>query len=322
MSGLLRGGGLALAVALTSAGCQQREQPPASPQAIQIVRSISPRILGGKERFPARVVVPERSTAPFTIEDMKSGLGVEVALVGAHESPAQIVEGYTAYARAHASGATLFHRSQPDGIEDLLSFEEQPEAARVEYQVHLGTLVQGLRLVANTLELVDAGGAPRLRMAPPYVVAADGAHVEAALAVRGCAVDEDPAPPWGRPVTAPGASNCTISVSWARDSVAYPAVLDPLWTTTGSMSVARQDHAAIVLSTGKVLVAGGRSTSTGTTGLATAELYDPATGTWSATGSMTGGRWFHSAVQLGTSANATTSGKVLVAGGINLRFRH
>ena len=82
------------------------------------------------------------------------------------------------------------------------------------------------------------------------------------------------------------------------------------------MVVARQEHTATPLANGKVLVAGGRST-TGTAALATAELYDPATATWAATGSMTGARRLHSATQLNTSSNATTSGKVLIAGGID-----
>ena len=43
----------------------------------------------------------------------------------------------------------------------------------------------------------------------------------------------------------------------------------------------------------------------------------PPTGTWAATGSMTGARQLHTAVQLGTSGNPTTSGKVLVGGGKN-----
>ena len=80
------------------------------------------------------------------------------------------------------------------------------------------------------------------------------------------------------------------------------------------MATARQGHTATVLSTGKVLVAGGTN---GSTTYATAELYDRTTGTWAATGSMTGARQLHTAVQLNISSNPTTSGKVLVAGGKN-----
>jgi N-acetylneuraminic acid mutarotase len=56
-----------------------------------------------------------------------------------------------------------------------------------------------------------------------------------------------------------------------------------------------------------VLVAGG-STSLGAT--ASAELYDPSSGTWSATGSMSTSRAGHTATLL-------PNGKVLIAGGLN-----
>jgi len=53
------------------------------------------------------------------------------------------------------------------------------------------------------------------------------------------------------------------------------------WTTTGSMSVARALHTATLLPNGKVLVAGGEDSNQ--TPLASAELYDPGTGTWTTT---------------------------------------
>jgi hypothetical protein len=75
--------------------------------------------------------------------------------------------------------------------------------------------------------------------------------------------------------------------------------------TTGNMTIARASHTATLLNTapsaGKVLVAGW--------GNATAELFDPATGTFTATGSMATARVGHTATLL-------SSGKVLVAGGI------
>ena len=167
--------------------------------------------------------------------------------------------------------------------------------------------------------MLDDDGAPRLRATPPFIVGADGVRTDATLAVEGCAVDTNPAGPWGRDVTPPGAETCTLRVRWPDEQVQYPAVLDPKWQTTGNMGVARQDYVAILLSTGKVLAAGGRSTSTSTTGLPSAELFDRTTNTWSPTGSMTtgGGRYQFTATQLGTNSNSNTSAHILAAGGAN-----
>jgi hypothetical protein len=63
------------------------------------------------------------------------------------------------------------------------------------------------------------------------------------------------------------------------------------FTATGNMTTARTGHSAILLPDGKVLIAGGgcpglHGECTVRGSLAVAELYDPSTGTFSATGSM------------------------------------
>jgi hypothetical protein len=80
------------------------------------------------------------------------------------------------------------------------------------------------------------------------------------------------------------------------------------FAATGSMATPRFGHTATLLKTGKVLVVGGD----GTNGIpvATAELYDPTTGTFSSTGSMAAARAFFAAALL-------PSGKVLVTGGLD-----
>jgi len=88
------------------------------------------------------------------------------------------------------------------------------------------------------------------------------------------------------------------------------ATRGPMWTATGAMvETPRYGESTTLLPNGDVLVAGGKS-DFGEHGVAraTAELFDPAAGSWILTGSMHVARWQHVAVLLPT-------GQVLVAGG-------
>src|SRR5262245_4562485 len=58
------------------------------------------------------------------------------------------------------------------------------------------------------------------------------------------------------------------------------------WTATGNLKTARHQHTATLLPNGKVLVAGGFLQNGATRTLSSAELYNPATGTWARTGSL------------------------------------
>jgi N-acetylneuraminic acid mutarotase len=75
------------------------------------------------------------------------------------------------------------------------------------------------------------------------------------------------------------------------------------------LNTARYDQTATLLPSGKVLVAGGQNTNYSAI-LASAELYDPASGTWTVTGSMHTARRSHRATLL-------DNGQVLVVGGEN-----
>jgi hypothetical protein len=81
------------------------------------------------------------------------------------------------------------------------------------------------------------------------------------------------------------------------------------FTATGNMTATRVEHTAVLLANGKVLISGGNDqTVNGATPRASAELYNPATGTWSATGSMSNARAGHTSTVL-------HNGNVVNAGG-------
>jgi len=81
------------------------------------------------------------------------------------------------------------------------------------------------------------------------------------------------------------------------------------FAATGNMTATREEHAAVLLANGNVLVSGGnKKTLTTQTPLASAELYNPTTGKWTATGSMSSARAGHTSTVL-------TTGHVLNAGG-------
>jgi hypothetical protein len=104
----------------------------------------------------ARLRLPERSTAPLHLEETTTGASIAVTLAGARDVVGAEAAGYVVYAHAHASGATLLHRALPEGAEDFVSFDERPNVPAIAYQLALGENVRGLRLVANTLEMLDA----------------------------------------------------------------------------------------------------------------------------------------------------------------------
>lgn len=106
-----------------------------------------------------------------------------------------------------------------------------------------------------------------------------------------------------------------VLVAGGYDSSATPLrsteLYDPVagtWSATGTLTTGRIEHTATLLASGKVLIAGGYNPTLRDGLLASAEIYDPATETWSATGRMTTARMFHTATLL-------PSGKVLVTGG-------
>jgi large repetitive protein len=101
-----------------------------------------------------------------------------------------------------------------------------------------------------------------------------------------------------------GTCNCTL---------ASAELYDPstgMFTPVGDMTTSRSNHTATLLPNGRVLITGGNSDYKQNCNctLASAELYDPSTGTFTVAGVMTTAR-------VGMSAILLNNGKVLIAGG-------
>ncbi|HLL55882.1 MAG TPA: Ig-like domain-containing protein, partial [Myxococcaceae bacterium] len=148
------------------------------------------------------------------------------------------------------------------------------------YEVRLPDGIQALRDAGGYLELLDGHDVPVARF--HYAVARDaaGRSRQGTAKVWGAEPDGTQG---GLPRLAPRGRSLRLQLTVALDGLEGPVVVDPGWSATGEMSVYRDSHSVTLLPSGKVLAAGGSSQSHR---LYSAELYDPATGTWSATGSM------------------------------------
>lgn len=264
-------------------------------------------------RGAAEVELPIAAAGPVRVTDRASRIEARFTLDGATPAPFAGARGLALYPGGGPAGADLVHRPSGAGTEDFVIFAERPAREELRYSLETAGFA-GLRLANGALELLDAGGAPRLRVARPWVVDADGKRALAALSVEGCAVDRSPRPPWGRAVTPPGAARCAVIVDWSPAAVRYPALVDPQWiATTFAMTAARTRHTATLLDpaapAGLVLIAGGYDS--GGTALDTAELYEPLSRTFAGTGKMTAKRGAHTATRLLSGA----SSPVLIAGG-------
>jgi N-acetylneuraminic acid mutarotase len=133
-----------------------------------------------------------------------------------------------------------------------------------------------------------------------------GVMVAVALLAGGCAAGPGSSPTGAAEVTPsatpmPSAAGATPQLT--------PTLNAGSWAATGSLATARYDHTATLLLDGRVLVVGGaRGNGDAQSGLASAELYDPATRSWTKTGSMAASRTEFTATLL-------LDGRVLVVGG-------
>lgn len=303
-------------LALSSLGCDEVSQHAESLVASDVARLEGqyPAFLAAASESPLRplrVLAPERADGAAVLSDAAGEVSLRIERLGATSSPALPWGAWRVYASGAGPSSTVLARATPGGYDERIAFEREPDGGELRYRIELGEALGGLRRVAGQLELVDAAGAPRLRLAPPVWVSRGGARTPLAIEVEGCALDADPAPPWGRAPLAPGASACELRLSWEELDVTFPALLEQSWSGTTELSVARDRFALAALpgaaQQGTLLLVAGGLSAAGEP-LASAELYHAGSGTWAQTSPL-------SVARADFSLSALVAGRALAAGG-------
>ncbi|MEO8035872.1 MAG: kelch repeat-containing protein, partial [Acidobacteriota bacterium] len=240
------------------------------------------------------VTYPRSYDQPLVVESGSQRLVLRA--VGARSAAVTQSGGKLVYERAYESTDTV-EVARDGRSEEFLLLHDEHAPLVYDYEIVESEGIASIVLdsgVVRFMPKVTEAPAPSLRIDRPWVIDATGQRSEsnAHWSLIG------------------GAMPQTIRLTVSVDQLSYPVLVDPSFSTTGSMGIARNFHTATLLPNGKVLIAGGDN------GFATnsAELYDPATGIFTATGSMMTARVYHSATLL-------PNGNVLVAGGYDPTLR-
>lgn len=266
------------------------------------------------ERSALLTTLPDVASGRVEVLDEPTGVGAAFRLLGATDAPRADQDGFAVFPGGGPGGSDVIVRTTARGLEDYVSLSA-PATLRYEIEP---ISARALRLVGGTLEIVDALGAPRVRVKRPYVVDAEGRRHAAQLDVEGCAVDRDPRAPWGRTLTELDREVCTLAVRYDA-AIPHPVLVDPAWETAAFMNEERTHHTATLLANDTILVAGGFD-ETGAPVLQ-AEILCPElavgcpTVVFTQTGSLSEGRGAHTETLIGTTA-LVTGGRSLRVGGV------
>lgn len=243
----------------------------------------------GRSRGPSRRVtasLPRDAAGPIAVGVAGEGRRALVRRAFAGAASGRLAGGALVYTDA-APGIDAVWFARGDDAEELLVVRAGAAAIAYDLELPAGSTLIAPPGFAGLVEVRDARGEAWLRMTADAAWDARGQPVEIAVRAE--------------------ASRVWIDVPASAER---PVVVDPTWSGAGRLAFGRAGHTATVLGTGLVLIAGGSDDET-KKGVS-AELYNPATGRFTATASpMAVSRAYHSATLL-------RDGRVLLQGGVDL----
>ncbi len=242
-----------------------------------------------------RARLPARADGAHVVEfDGVDGFSVRTEELGVQPAPAEIHQGVVVY-RGAVAGGDLLYKLTPTHVDEYIYLREPPAHLTREIEFDTGGAVWRLREADTMVEVLGKDGIARLRLSAPLARAADGKRRRGTAHIVGR----------------------TIVLDLDLTGLAAPILVDPDWSTTGTMTVAHWGDAAWRRPDGRVMAVGGcaltncpvsfSQTSCGQV-LANTDLWDPSSGTWTSGAAMLTARTTFAGVPLPT-------GDLLVAGG-------
>jgi MYXO-CTERM domain-containing protein len=242
-----------------------------------------------------RARLPQLADAAHVVEfDGVDGFSVRTKEIGIQSVPAEIHEGVVVY-RGAVAGGDLLYKLTPTHVDEYVYLREPPAHLRREFEFDTGSAVWTLREADTNIEALGKDGIARLRLSAPLARAADGQRRRGTVHISGR----------------------TIVLDIDLTGLAAPILVDPDWSTTGTMTVSHWGDAAWRRPDGRVMAVGGcaltgcptnfTNTACGQV-LANSDLWDPASGTWTSAAAMLTARTTFAGVPF-------PSGDMMVAGG-------
>ena len=276
------------------------------------------------------ITLPARANEPMRVQ-RDPGVWVDVVALGARDVTGEHGDDRAVYREAFAD-TELVHVVAIDQVEELRHVRHAGGDRSLHYHVELGPGLVRLRTVEAMVEALDAHGVARLRVAPAWVVDATGSRFPLSPRVSpegaGWRLDypiDDRSfvypitidPVWTSTASLatprrdhkmnllPSGKVVAISGNTGSGTTTTVEVFDPAttsWTSAGNVLVGRWYFDSVVLSSGKLFVAGDLAATK------SVELFDPVTGTSTALAEPTSGLEFPSVTLL-------SNGKVLAVDG-------
>ncbi len=187
---------------------------------------------------------------------------------GSRAARAQLVDGVIVY-RDAVAGGDLLYKLTPTHVDEYVYLAHPPPELKRTIELEPGPGVSRLRATPHSVEVIDRAGAARMRIDAPLARAADGTRRRGSIRLEG--------------------HQLVLAIDLR--GLRAPVLVDPDWSTTGTMTVGHWMSAAWLLPGGDAVVAGGCALSGCPSSfarpscgqvLADTEIWNHASGTWSA----------------------------------------